>query len=122
MLSEEIYSAILDTINHPVAFIDNDHVIRYLNQPAMKFYYEKRGYSDLIGKSILDCHTEKSNKQIIDEYERLRAGENEIARVVSKKNTIITLVAVRDKDGVLLGYYQRFEKIGGTNEETSDRK
>ncbi|MBT3362088.1 MAG: hypothetical protein HN407_00265 [Chloroflexi bacterium] len=122
MLSEEIYLAILDTINHPLAFVDNDHVIRLLNQPAMKFYYDKRGYSDLIGKSILDCHIEKSNKHIIDDYKRLLAGENEIARVVSKKNTIITLVAVRAKDGSLLGYYQRFEKIGGTNEETHSWK
>jgi len=88
----------------------------------MKFYYDKRGYSDLIGKSILDCHIEKSNKHIIDDYKRLLAGENEIARVVSKKNTIITLVAVRAKDGSLLGYYQRFEKIGGTNEETHSWK
>jgi nitrogen-specific signal transduction histidine kinase len=32
MISSEIYTAILDTIHHPIVFVDNDHVIRYLNK------------------------------------------------------------------------------------------
>jgi nitrogen-specific signal transduction histidine kinase len=115
MISEETCLAILDTINNPIVFADNEHVIRYLNKPAMKFYYEKRGYSDLIEKSIFDCHSEKSQQQIINHHKRLQAGENEISRIVARRNSKITVVAVRDKEGSLLGYYERFERVGDTS-------
>jgi len=113
MISRETYLAILDTINHPIVFVDTDHVIRYLNKPAMKWYYEVRGYSDLIGQSLFDCHTEDSRKHIIALYERLQAGENEIFLKIGKFNEKITVMAVRDKNGALLGYYERFEKNEG---------
>ena len=113
MISREIYLAILDTINHPIVFVDTDHVIRYLNKPAMNRYYEMRGYSDLIGKSLFDCHNEDSRKHIIALYERLQAGENEIFLKIGKLNEKITVIAVRETDGTLVGYYERFEKNEG---------
>jgi PAS domain S-box-containing protein len=113
MISRETYAAILETINHPIVFVDTDHVIRYLNKPAMKRYYEVRGYSNLIGKSLFDCHNEDSRKHIMALYERLQAGENEIFLKIGKFNEKITVIPVRDKDGTLLGYYERFEKNEG---------
>jgi len=113
MISRDTYLAILDTINHPIVFVDTDHVIRYLNKPAMKRYYEVRGYSDLIGKSLFDCHNEDSRKHIIALYERLQAGENEIFLKIGKFNENITVIAVRETDGTLVGYYERFEKNEG---------
>jgi len=118
MLPEETYQAILDTINNPIVFVDNEHVIRYLNKSAIHLYYETRGYSDLVGQSIFDCHSEKSQNLIIAQYERLKTGDSEITRIAAKKNKKIITVAVRDKGGTLLGYYERFERIGGINEET----
>jgi nitrogen-specific signal transduction histidine kinase len=113
MISRDTDLAILDTINHPIIFVDTDHVIRYLNKPAMKRYYEVRGYSDLIGKSLFDCHNEDSRKHIIALYERLQAGENEIFLKIGKFSEKITVIAVRETDGTLLGYYERFEKNEG---------
>ncbi|MFC1998266.1 PAS domain-containing protein [Chloroflexota bacterium] len=84
MISKETCLAILDTINHPIVFVDNDHVIRYLNEAAMERYYKVKDYSDLIGKSIFECHTEKSWEQIIEHHGRLQAGENEILHIVPK--------------------------------------
>ena len=110
MISQHAYLAILDTINHPIVFVDTAHVIRYLNKPAMKRYYEVRGYSDLIGKSLFDCHNEDSRTHIMALYERLQAGENEIFLKIGKFNEKITVIAVRDRNGTLLGYYERFEK------------
>ncbi|MBT3363636.1 MAG: PAS domain-containing protein [Chloroflexi bacterium] len=112
MMSDQTYTAILDTINHPIVFVDNDHVIRFLNKAAIEHYYGLRGYSDLIGKSLLDCHNQKSKEQIIAYHDRLKAGEDEIVRpIVPKRKKKITVVAVRDSSGVLLGYYERFEQI-----------
>ncbi|MFC1978728.1 PAS domain-containing protein [Chloroflexota bacterium] len=111
MISQQSCLAILDTINNPIVFVDNEHVIRYLNKSAAKLYYDTRNYSDLVGRSIFDCHSDKSQKLIIDQYEQLKAGENEISRTAAEKNKKIITVAVRGKDGELLGYYERFEDV-----------
>ena len=110
MISQEICFAILDSISHPIVFVDNNHMICYLNKPAEKRYYEDQGHSNLVGQSIFNCHNQKSKKQILNLYHRLQAGENEIFLMVNKDNEKITVVAVRDKNGNLLGYYERFEK------------
>ena len=113
MLPEETCLAILDTIDSPIVFVDNDHVIRYLNKRAMKRYYEERGFSDLIGKSLFDCHSEKSKATIIEEYERLKAGEDKVERIDTGRSLRFTTIAVRDKEGNLLGYYEKPERISG---------
>lgn len=52
----EIMEGILNAYPYPIVFVDNDYVIRFLNRFARYHYYEERGYGDLIGKSIFDCH------------------------------------------------------------------
>ena len=104
-----IYEALLDTVNSPIVFVDNDHVIRYLNKTARIRYYERRGYSDLIGKSLFECHNAASEKLVKQIHGRLLDGENEVFLKVSDDNEKISVVAVRDGDGKLIGYYERFE-------------
>ena len=111
MKEPEILLAILDTVNHPIVFVDNDHIIRYLNQPAEKRYYDKRGYSDLVGKSLFDCHNAESHERIREIHNNMANGENEIFLKVTDENEKITVIAVRDRKGGLVGYYERFEKI-----------
>lgn len=118
MISQGTCFAILDTINHPIVFVDNDHVIRYLNKAAEERYYKVKDYSDLIGKSIFDCHAQKSREQILEHYERLKAGENEIVRLAPKIGRKFTTVAVRDGDGVLIGYYERSEEMKAATKNT----
>lgn len=110
-MKKNIYEALLDSVQSPIVFIDNDHIIRYLNKRAEEKYYKKRGYSDLIGKSLFDYHNNKSEKQIKQIHARLMAGEDEVFLKVSNDNERITVVAVRDPDGNLLGYYERFEEL-----------
>ncbi len=106
----EFCTAILDSIRHPIVFVDNDHIIRYLNKAARVRYYEKRGYAEMIGKSIFDCHNSSSVNQIKQLHQRLLSGEDEIFLKVNKDQEKVTIVGVRDIDGKLLGYYERFEK------------
>jgi nitrogen-specific signal transduction histidine kinase len=94
MISKDICFAILDRISHPIVFVDNDHIIQYLNLPAKKRYYDQRGYSDLKGKSIFDCHNGLSKKKILEIHDRFTKGENEICIGVFKGEKI-TVVAVR---------------------------
>jgi DUF438 domain-containing protein len=114
-MNTETYKAVLDSINHPIVFVDNEHIIRYLNKPAKVRYYEKRGYSNLIGKSLFDCHNPASEVKIKHLHKRLQQGEDEIFLMISKNQEKITVVGVRDHDGRLIGYYERFEKIASSS-------
>ena len=106
----EAYEAILDSVPSPIVFVDNDHVIRFLNKAARQRYYERRGHSALIGKSLFDCHAPPSQEQVVAFHNRLMAGEDEIFLKVNKDGERVTVVRVRDLDGQLIGYYERFER------------
>ncbi len=107
-MEKEIYEALLNTLQSPVVFVDNDHIIRYLNRAAQVRYYEQRGFSDLVGKSLFDCHNENSEQRMKQIHGRLVAGEDRVLLKTNDTETI-TVVAVRDPDRQLLGYYEYFE-------------
>lgn len=109
-MDTQLYEALLDCIDSPIVFVDNGHVIRYLNKAAKIRYYEKRGYSDLIGKSLFECHNPVSQEHIRLIHKRLLNGEGEIFLKVNKDKEKITVVGVRNANGQMLGYYERFEK------------
>ncbi|MCK9392530.1 MAG: PAS domain-containing protein [Syntrophales bacterium] len=113
-MDAKILAAILDSIGSPILFVDNDHIIQYLNKPAQVRFYEKLGYRDLIGKSVFDCHKPASNDGIKSLYGRFLAGENEIFVHIINNRTKLTAIAVRDPQGKLLGYYERYEKVTAT--------
>lgn len=115
----EAYQAILDSVKHPIVFVDNDHIIRFMNRAAKVRYYERRGYAELIGKSILDCHNPVSINQIMQAYKRLENGEDEVRLHLDKDREKATVfVGVRDDNGRLLGYYERSER---TNAQKSNQ-
>jgi DUF438 domain-containing protein len=119
MMDTKTYEAVLNTIPYPLVFADNDHIIRYLNRPAEKWYYDKRGFSDLIGKSIFDCHKPASEKEIRKLHNRLQQGEDEIfVRIFNGMRLFI--IGVRDNDGNLIGYYERFEPDGTTDKKIEE--
>jgi PAS domain S-box-containing protein len=110
-MDTEIYQAILDSVKHPIVFVDNNHIICYLNRAASVRYYEKRGYSELIGKSIFDCHNPISINKIQQVHKRLQDGEIEVRLRLNKDQEKVTVfVGVRDSNGRLLGYYERSER------------
>lgn len=103
--------AILDSIHHRIVFVDNDHIIRYLNQKAREWFYEKRGFSNLIGKSIFACHQPASCARLQELYNRLQQGEDEVFVKITAQKEKASMVAVRDTEGRLLGYFERFEHL-----------
>ena len=109
-MDQKIYEAILDSIDSPIVFVDNNHIVRYMNKAAKSRYYEKRGYLNLIDKSLFDWHKPASQRAIKSLHKRLMAGENEIILQENKNQEKITVVGVRTTDGQLIGYYERFEK------------
>ena len=55
--------SIVDMERSSIVICNLEHKIIYMN-PAAARRYEKRGGSNLIGKSLMNCHNEKSNKII----------------------------------------------------------
>ncbi len=109
MTNEQIKTYILDSIPYPIVFADTAHIIRYMNNTAKHFYYTIRGYRDLIGKSLFECHGDRSEEKIRAVVEKLANHANEVFLNVSVSNHRVYINPVRDEDGKLVGYFERFE-------------
>lgn len=108
-MSESIKGYILDAIPYPIVFADTNHIIRYMNKEAERYFYGIRGYRDLLGKNLLDCHDENIQKMIIRSVEKLKNHGSEIYLGVTVENRRKYISPVRDENGELIGYFQRFE-------------
>ena len=109
MTPDAICKAIVDSSPYPVVYVDLDHVIRYLNPMAVFHYQTERGYADLLGRSLFDCHTDQSKEKILQAVEHLKRGGQEILLMVNVKNHRVYISPVRDPEKKLIGYYERFE-------------
>ena len=105
MITEKDLHSLLDSFQNPVVFVDTGHVIRYMNRPAIHHY--KDGAA-LLGRSVFDCHNEESCRMILEVFTAMQAGETERLITDNEKHRIY-MRAVRDSEGRLLGYYERYE-------------
>ncbi len=105
-----MYSYILDAFPYEIVFADKDHIIRYMNREAEYRYYIVRGYRELIGRSILDCHSEETGQRIAGAVERMKNHGDEELIGLNENNEKTYLTPVRNEDGELIGYFERFEK------------
>jgi DUF438 domain-containing protein len=102
------FENLLDSLKQQFVFVDTDHVIRYMNRTAIK----RHKGSDLIGTSIFDCHNEISNEIIVEIFGKMQEGLEEEMFTDNAKHRIY-MRAVRDRDGALMGYYERYEPPKG---------
>jgi PAS domain-containing protein len=100
-----LMAAILDSMKDPVVLADTEHVIRYMNKRAIAHY---EAGAALVGRSLLDCHNEESRRQIAEIFAEMRNGLTERMITDNDKHRIF-MRAVRDGDGALIGYYERYE-------------
>lgn len=105
------FKSIIDQDRCAVVICSTSHEIIYMN-PAAAARYEKRGGRTLLGKSILDCHGEESAnriKEIALWFEK--SEDNNIVYTYhnSKENKDVYMVALRDENGRLIGYYEKHE-------------
>lgn len=108
--STKVLKGILNSYPYPIVFVDNDYIIRYMNRNAEYHYYEERGYKNLIGKSIFDCHdSEKSIERIKTGYEGIKRNGKEVFVGVTTRNQRVYMQGVRDFKGNWIGFIERFE-------------
>lgn len=104
MTREQLLEAVLNSLKDPVVVAGTDHTIVYMNDAAADHYSEGRA---LVGRSLLDCHNEQSCEVIGEVLARLVNGEDECL-ISENEERRIHMRAVRDADGRLLGYYERY--------------
>jgi len=105
MVDATLMANILDSLRDPLLLADTKHTILYMNKAAIAHYEE--GIS-LIGRSLLDCHNEQSQRMIVEILAAMQDGEDE-RLITDNEEHRIYMRAVRDSDGRLLGYYERYE-------------
>ena len=104
------FKSIVEQDRCAVVICDMNDTIIYMN-PAAKERYKKHG--DLIGKSIMDCHNERSCQKIREVVEWFKQS--------AENNIIFTYHNPKEnKDGEnkeLIGYYEKHEYRTSENEK-----
>lgn len=105
------FKSVLDGDKSPVVICDLEHTVIYMNPSACQ-RYEKQGGEKLLGKSLLACHNAKSAEiinKVISWFKE--SGENN--RIYTfrndKENKDVYMIALRDDNGELIGYYEKHE-------------
>ena len=107
----EIYKSVLEADRAAVVICDLEHTIIYMNPVAIE-RYAKWGGKDLMGKNLLNCHNEKSREMIQKVVEWFKASkDNNIVYTFfnQKENKDVYMVALRNEEGNLIGYYEKHE-------------
>lgn len=105
------FKSIIDSDRCSVVICDLEHTVIYMNKAAAE-HYSKRGGDTLVGKSIFDCHNSNSCeliKKVVDYF--AKSPENNIVYTYhnEKQNKDVYMVALRNDDGKLIGYYEKHE-------------
>lgn len=107
----KLIKSVLEQDRASVVLCNLDHIIVYMNPAAVK-NYEKYGGKKLLGSNLLDCHNERSQGLIlkITDWFKESQDNNMIYTVHDEKhNKDVYIVALRDDDGNLIGYYEKHE-------------
>ena len=106
-LLNRLFRSVLEQDRAPVVICDLDSTVVYMNPAAIARYH-----GDLCGKSLKACHNAASNEKI----DRVLAwfAESRDHNVVytyrnDRENKDVYMVALRDADGSLIGYYEKHE-------------
>ena len=107
----EIYKSVLEADRAAVVICDLEHTIIYMN-PVAAERYAKWGGKALVGKSLLNCHSEKAGemiRKVVDWFKVSRDNNIVYTFFNEKENKDVYMVALRNDDGNLIGYYEKHE-------------
>ena len=105
------FRSIIEQDRCAIVICNTDHEIIYMN-PAAISRYSKSGGSNLIGTSILECHNPQSCEKIKKVFEWFsKSPQHNIVYTYHnpKENKDVYMVALRDENSNLIGYYEKHE-------------
>lgn len=107
----QFFKGVLNEDKSAVVICDMNHKIIYMNPAACERYSKKGGVS-LLGSNLLDCHNSKSNEMIHKVIEWFKSSKLHNRIYISyneKENKDVYMIALRDEQGELIGYYEKHE-------------
>lgn len=105
------FRSIIDQDRCAVVICNLEHEIIYMNPTAIE-RYAKRGGAELVGKSLMDCHNPESVEKIrkvVTWFAQSRENNIVYTYYNEKENKDVYMIALRDEDGTLIGYYEKHE-------------
>ena len=105
------FKSVLEMDTAAVVICDLKHDIVYMN-PAADERYKKHGGHDLVGRSIFDCHSPAANekiKEVVEWFSKSSENNRVYTFYNEKENKDVYMIALRDKNGSLIGYYEKHE-------------
>ena len=104
---EQYFKSIIDQDTAPIVVCNLDSTIIYMNPAAIKRYH-----GDLTGRNLKTCHNADSNAKITRVLEWFAKDKDNNIVYISrndKENKDVYMVALRDENGALIGYYEKHE-------------
>ncbi len=111
MIILSLFKSVLENDRAPVVICDLNHIIVYMNKVAMN-KYSKYGGENLIGKSLLDCHNQNSRdtiEKVISWFKESKDNNMIYTYKNQAEKRDVYMVALRDDEGELIGYYEKHE-------------
>lgn len=108
---EPFFKSILEQDNCAVVICNTEHQIIYMNPVACE-KYGKYGGAALLGKSLLNCHNARSREmiqKILDWFYADKANNRVHTFYNEKEKKDGYMIALRDEEGELIGYYEKHE-------------
>lgn len=107
----EFFKSVIDMDTSAVVICDLSHKIVYMN-PAAEERYSKWGGGRLVGTSLLDCHNKASDErieQVVEWFGKSPENNRVYTFYNEKENKDVYMIALRNGDGELIGYYEKHE-------------
>ena len=111
----EFFKSVINADKAPVVICNLEHTVVYMNPASIT-----RHHTDLTGKSIKSCHNAESNEKIDRVVAWFKESKDNNVVYISHKekdNRDVYMVALRDENGELIGYYEKHEY---RNKETAE--
>lgn len=105
------FKSIIEQDREHVVLCDLNHTILYMNPSAIRDY-AKYGGASLLGRSLMRCHNPHSVEMIQKVVVWFAADKSHNLVFTyhdEKHNRDVYMVALRDDDGDLIGYYEKHE-------------
>ena len=106
-----LFKSVLEQDRAAVVICNPDHTIVYMN-PAAVVNYAKYGGEKLLGQNLLDCHNEHSNeliKKVVAWFAESPENNMVYTHTNEKQKKDEYMVALRDDNKKLIGYYEKHE-------------
>ena len=107
----QVFKSVLEADRTAVVICDLEHRIIYMNPTAID-RYKKWGGAELLGKSLLDCHNERSReiiRKVVEWFKTSKDNNLVYTFYNEKENKDVYMVALRDDSGELIAYYEKHE-------------